>query len=58
VPLGRLGQPADVAQAVLYLASDASAYVTGTELHVDGGILAGAAAAPLPPPSHNDHEEH
>jgi NAD(P)-dependent dehydrogenase (short-subunit alcohol dehydrogenase family) len=57
VPLGRLGEPADVAQAVLYLASDASAYVTGTELHVDGGILAGAAAAP-PPPSHTDHEEH
>ena len=46
VPLGRMGQPSDVAQAVLYLASDASAYVTGTELHIDGGILAGSAAAP------------
>jgi 3(or 17)beta-hydroxysteroid dehydrogenase len=48
VPLGRMGTPADVAEAVLYLASDASAFVTGTELHVDGGILAGAAAAPEP----------
>lgn len=46
VPLGRMGKPADVAQAVLYLASDAAAYVTGTELHVDGGILAGSAATP------------
>lgn len=46
VPLGRMGDPWDVAQAVLYLASDASAYVTGTELHVDGGILAGTAAVP------------
>ena len=46
VPLGRMGRPDDVAQAVLYLASEASAYVTGTELHIDGGILAGAAAAP------------
>lgn len=48
VPLGRMGDPADVAQAVLYLASDASAYVTGSELHIDGGILAGAAASPAP----------
>ena len=53
VPLGRMGRSEDVAQAVLYLASDASAYVTGTELHVDGGILAGAAAAP-PLPSTPD----
>jgi 3(or 17)beta-hydroxysteroid dehydrogenase len=51
VPLGRMGKPADVAQAVLYLASDASAYVTGTELHVDGGILAGSAATPATPDS-------
>ena len=38
-PIGRLGQPVDVAQAVLYLASDASAFVTGAELVVDGGFI-------------------
>lgn len=36
-PLGRMGTPADVAYAVLYLASDAAAFATGTNLVVDGG---------------------
>jgi len=40
-PLGRIGRPEDIAQAVLYLASDASSFVTGTTLVVDGGGLAG-----------------
>jgi NAD(P)-dependent dehydrogenase (short-subunit alcohol dehydrogenase family) len=40
-PLQRVGTPEDVAQAVLYLASDAAAFVTGTALVVDGGGLAG-----------------
>lgn len=37
VPLGRLGHPDEIASAVLYLASDLSSFVTGTELFVDGG---------------------
>lgn len=42
-PLGRIGRPDDVARAVLYLASDAAAFVTGTTLVVDGGGLAGSS---------------
>ena len=38
IPLGRLGQPADVAYGALYLASDESSFVTGTELIIDGGV--------------------
>jgi 3-oxoacyl-[acyl-carrier protein] reductase len=38
VPLGRLGSPEDVAQAVAFLASPAAAYVTGETLHVNGGM--------------------
>jgi len=40
-PLRRIGTPEDIAQAALYLASDAAAFVTGATLVVDGGGLAG-----------------
>ncbi|MGW4794116.1 SDR family NAD(P)-dependent oxidoreductase [Nonomuraea sp. NPDC004297] len=42
-PLGRIGTPADVAAAVLFLASDEAAWITGTVLRVDGGLSAGNA---------------
>ena len=45
-PLRRFGTPQEVASLAVYLASDESAYVTGSEFHVDGGILAGSAAVP------------
>lgn len=46
IPLGYMGDVMDVAYAALYLASDESKYVTGSELTIDGGILAGSTAAP------------
>ncbi len=39
IPVGRMGAPADVAHAVVYLASDEAAWVTGATLHVNGGML-------------------
>ena len=38
IPLGRLGQPGDIAAAVVYLASDEAAWMTGATLHVNGGM--------------------
>lgn len=46
IPMGHFGEPEDVAFAALYLATDDSKYVTGIELTVDGGILAGSEAKP------------
>jgi NAD(P)-dependent dehydrogenase (short-subunit alcohol dehydrogenase family) len=47
VPIGRAGTAQDVANGVLFLSSDASSYMTGTELVIDGGFNAGAI-----PPRH------
>jgi 3-oxoacyl-[acyl-carrier protein] reductase len=41
IPLGRMGQVNDIAPAVLYLASDQAGYVTGTTLHINGGMWMG-----------------
>lgn len=38
-PLGRIGEPEDIANAILYLASDESSFVTGINLVLDGGFL-------------------
>lgn len=39
IPLARFGEPADIARVALFLATDASAYMTGQTLHVDGGMV-------------------
>jgi len=41
VPIGRIGTPEDVAEAVLFLCSDQASYITGATLEVDGGMSAG-----------------
>ena len=45
-PLRRFGRPEEVAAIAVLLASDEATYMTGSEIHIDGGILAGSAAAP------------
>ena len=40
MPLGRMGQPEDIAAGILYLVSDESSFVTGAELVIDGGMTA------------------
>lgn len=57
VPLGRLGTAEDVAEAVLWLASDGAGYVTGQNLVVDGGVT-GSVIAHLPRPTSVDTVGH
>jgi NAD(P)-dependent dehydrogenase (short-subunit alcohol dehydrogenase family) len=47
-PLGRYGRPTDVVEAILFYAGPRSAWITGTTLPVDGGVLAGRNAPPAP----------
>lgn len=46
IPMQRMGMPEDVAKSALFLASEDSLYITGTELTIDGGLLAGSLAPP------------
>ena len=46
IPLKRMGKPIDVANLALFLASDESSFMTGSEIILDGGILAGSASSP------------
>ncbi len=57
MPLGRLGTAADVADVVLFLASDRSAYVHGQNILVDGGVT-GSVIAHLPRPHSVDAVGH
>jgi NAD(P)-dependent dehydrogenase (short-subunit alcohol dehydrogenase family) len=43
IPLGRVGEPEDIARCALFLASDDSSWISGTEIVVDGGALAATA---------------
>ena len=40
IPVGRFGQPAEIAAAIVFLASDESSYMTGSEMTIDGGYTA------------------
>ena len=53
VPLGRIGEPLDMTGGALFLASDDAAYITGSTLRVDGGMLAQqrSATVDIIPPS-------
>ncbi|MFI1766347.1 SDR family oxidoreductase [Streptomyces sp. NPDC020800] len=58
LPLGRIGEPQDVARAVVWLASDAAGWITGADLLVDGGTRVRAARATAGNPVHDRLREH
>jgi NAD(P)-dependent dehydrogenase (short-subunit alcohol dehydrogenase family) len=57
IPWGRIGQPADIAKAALFLASPSAEFITGTVLSVDGGSSAGRAFLPTSTPTPKAEEK-
>lgn len=58
LPLGRIGEPEDIARAVVWLASDAAEWITGTDLLVDGGTRVRAAHTATPYAVHDRLRTH
>ncbi|MGX1856661.1 SDR family NAD(P)-dependent oxidoreductase [Dietzia sp. NPDC055340] len=48
IPIGRIGEPAEISEAVLFLLSDGASYISGAELVVDGGLIAGSTGSLKP----------
>lgn len=51
IPLGRVGEPEDIADIGVFLASESARYITGQVLNVDGGLLVGSVTKPPPGPN-------
>lgn len=56
-PIGRIGKPSEVAEAAVYLASDAAGFTTGMDLRVDGGLTAAPRYFPGPSVAREEHEQ-
>ena len=54
VPLGRWGEPSDIASSILFMLSEDASYITGSSLLVDGGVMAGELSRPANPLQDSD----